>query len=125
MARDFILQKSLEIIADFLECKNEKILSDLNLFKKILEKILKKSKIAKIKSLGYVFKNFNGFTYISILKESHLAIHTWPEKKLANIDIFLCNYTQDNSKKVKNFLQELKKELEPQKVKQKNIKRIT
>jgi S-adenosylmethionine decarboxylase len=117
-------KKSLQISADFLECKNKKFLSDLNYFKKIIEKVLKISKINKIKSISYVF-NGRGFTYLAILKESHLAFHTWPEKNLVNIDIFLCNFSQNNEKKIKSFLEEIEKILNPVSKIYKRIKRIT
>ncbi len=32
-----------------------------------------------------------GYTGFLLLAESHLAIHTWPEKEYAAIDIFGCN----------------------------------
>jgi len=31
-----------------------------------------------------------GFTGILLLSESHIAIHTWPEKRLAMVDFFTC-----------------------------------
>ncbi len=31
-----------------------------------------------------------GITAVCLLSESHLSIHTWPEKKYAAIDIFTC-----------------------------------
>lgn len=31
-----------------------------------------------------------GVTGIILLAESHISIHTWPEKKFAAIDIFMC-----------------------------------
>ncbi|OUV22815.1 MAG: adenosylmethionine decarboxylase [Gammaproteobacteria bacterium TMED95] len=31
-----------------------------------------------------------GFTGVAILAESHMSIHTWPEKGYAALDIFMC-----------------------------------
>lgn len=48
----------------------------------------------------------HGSTGFLILKESHLAIHTWPELKYAHLDILTC------SKKVKfTYLDDLIEEL--------------
>jgi len=32
----------------------------------------------------------SGYTYMLVLGQSHVALHTWPEKKMMNIDIFTC-----------------------------------
>lgn len=35
----------------------------------------------------------NGVTGVAILAESHISIHTWPEKGYAAVDIFMCGDT--------------------------------
>lgn len=34
--------------------------------------------------------NDAGFTGVAILAESHMSIHTWPEKSYAALDVFMC-----------------------------------
>ena len=34
-----------------------------------------------------------GFTGIAMLAESHLSVHTWPEKGMAVCDVFTCGDT--------------------------------
>jgi len=43
-----------------------------------------------------------GYTGIIVLAESHLSIHTWPEKGFAAIDVFMCGdcNPQDTLKKI-------------------------
>jgi len=36
------------------------------------------------------FSSSGGVSGVLILAESHISIHTWPEKKFAAIDIFMC-----------------------------------
>lgn len=36
------------------------------------------------------FGNGHGYTGVIVLSESHISIHTWPEKGYAAIDIFMC-----------------------------------
>jgi S-adenosylmethionine decarboxylase len=31
-----------------------------------------------------------------VLAESHVAVHTWPELDAVTLDIYVCNYSQDN-----------------------------
>ena len=39
-----------------------------------------------------IYKKFipQGVTVLSLLEESHISIHTWPEKGEAAVDIFTC-----------------------------------
>jgi S-adenosylmethionine decarboxylase len=36
-----------------------------------------------------------GVTGVALLAESHISIHTWPERDYAAVDIFLCGATHD------------------------------
>lgn len=38
-----------------------------------------------------------GATGAVILAESHLAVHTWPELRAVTLDLYVCNFSQDNS----------------------------
>jgi spermidine synthase/S-adenosylmethionine decarboxylase len=38
----------------------------------------------------------DGATGAVVLAESHLAVHTWPELAGVTIDIYVCNFSQDN-----------------------------
>jgi len=49
--------------------------------------------------LGSLYHEFEGggITAIIALAESHIAIHTWPERAYVTLEVFVCNYTQDNT----------------------------
>ncbi|MBT3401201.1 MAG: adenosylmethionine decarboxylase [Rhodospirillaceae bacterium] len=36
------------------------------------------------------FSNSGGVSGVAILAESHISIHTWPERDFAAIDVFMC-----------------------------------
>jgi S-adenosylmethionine/arginine decarboxylase-like enzyme len=38
-----------------------------------------------------------GVTGVVLLAESHLAVHTWPERAAVTLDVYVCNLGQDNS----------------------------
>jgi S-adenosylmethionine/arginine decarboxylase-like enzyme len=38
-----------------------------------------------------------GVTGTVVLAESHLALHTWPEVAGVTLDIYVCNFSGDNS----------------------------
>lgn len=50
-----------------------------------------------------------GLTLFALLKESHLAVHTWPEKGYVAIDIFTCGQTNPQA-----AMEILKTKLEPE-----------
>ena len=45
----------------------------------------------------------SGFTGTVVLAESHLAIHTWPERSGLTLDVYVCNYSADNSDKARKL----------------------
>lgn len=44
----------------------------------------------------YVFPE-GGYTFVILLAESHISIHTWPELGYITLDVFVCNVSRDNS----------------------------
>jgi len=59
--------------------------------------------------LGDLFHEFDGggVTGTVVLAESHLAMHTWPELQSVTLDVYVCNYTQDNSAKARQVVADL------------------
>ncbi len=66
--------------------------------------------------VGERFHQFEpqGVTGAVILAESHLAIHTWPEIGSVTIDVYVCNYTTDNSAKAEELFRALERTLGPE-----------
>jgi len=54
-----------------------------------------------------------GVTCALLLAESHLAIHTWPERQAVTLDVYVCNFTEDNSAKASGLLDALVAGLAP------------
>jgi spermidine synthase len=54
-----------------------------------------------------------GFTGIVLLAESHLALHTWPERQGLTLDVYVCNYSADNSEKAKKLFEDIVALFEP------------
>lgn len=48
-----------------------------------------------------------GVTGTVVLAESHLAIHTWPEVGGVTLDVYVCNYSGDNSAQARQLFREI------------------
>ena len=64
-----------------------------------------------------------GVTGTVLLAESHLAIHTWPEHGFVTIDVYVCNYTTDNSQKAERLFRSLERALKPSRTQFHSIRR--
>jgi S-adenosylmethionine decarboxylase len=69
--------------------------------------------------VGDSFHQFEpqGVTGTVLLAESHLAIHTWPEHGFVTIDVYVCNYTTDNTAKAEKLFRAMQDALRPQRAK--------
>lgn len=80
-------------------------------WKKLLWEAAKASNSAPLQVAFHKFEP-QGITGVVILEESHIAIHTWPEKEYIAIDIFTCGEHTDP----KAGMEYLAKELSPTKI---------
>lgn len=64
-----------------------------------------------------------GVTGTVLLAESHIAIHTWPEAGFVTVDVYVCNYTTDNSAKAEQVFRALEKALRPARTRFQAIRR--
>ena len=122
-------QKSLHILGDFYNCRAEKkYFSNINVVRKSITRLVKKSGFTIVASRFHKFGKDpygeeGGITAVIIVSESHLTIHTWPERKFLNVDVFFCSYTTDNSKKVRECFRELAELYKPKRVRKKDVHR--
>lgn len=110
--------KGLHLIADLYNCaKGDFLTSAANL----RELCVKACEDAGLTVLGEHFYQFDGLdatqdggaTGAVVLAESHLAIHTWPERNGATLDVYVCNVTSDNSGKAERVARTLLDALKP------------
>lgn len=110
--------KGLHIIADFYNCPPVDYLISAKALRQLC---IRASVSAGLQVLGDHFYQFDGFdktqdggaTGALVLAESHLAIHTWPERAGATLDIYVCNVSGDNSAKAEALYAELVDALKP------------
>lgn len=68
---------------------DEELLNDKDFIMKSLRKSIELSNATLMDEISIEFTP-QGITAVCLLSESHLSIHTWPEKQYAAIDIFTC-----------------------------------
>jgi S-adenosylmethionine decarboxylase proenzyme len=110
--------KGLHIIADLYNCQKGELLVSSE---KLRNLCVKACQGVGLTVLGDLFHQFDGAdgtqdggtTGAVVLAESHLAIHTWPERDGATLDVYVCNYTSDNTGKAEAVYAALIKALKP------------
>ncbi|MBI2055017.1 MAG: adenosylmethionine decarboxylase [Candidatus Sungbacteria bacterium] len=121
------MHKSLHILADLYNCRgDEKYLTKVSTVKK---KVLQMIKRAGFKVVASRFHKFppgsnateGGITGVIVVSESHLTIHTWPEKHYVNFDVFFCSYSRDNSHKTRNIFREFSSLYKPKKLRKREV----
>ena len=65
---------------------------DPSLFEKVIHDIAKAAKVTIINISKHKFEP-QGVTIVALLSESHISIHTWPERGSAALDVFTCGDT--------------------------------
>lgn len=65
----------------------------------------------------FVFPDYQGqpggVTGAVLLAESHLAVHTWPERSAVTLDVYVCNFSTDNSARARQVLEQLIENFKP------------
>ena len=74
------------ILADFWGVER---MSDLDFIKKTIEESARKAGANILHSYYHPFGDGMGVSGVTVLSESHISIHTWPERSFASIDV-LC-----------------------------------
>lgn len=95
---------SLHIIADFSGCQLEKLETGLT-GEDLLGKTVLESGLSCVLIRSHQFIP-TGYTAIALLEESHITLHTWPEHRSVQIDIFTCG-SHEKARKAYSLLKSL------------------
>jgi S-adenosylmethionine decarboxylase len=84
------------LVCDIKQIKNADLLNNLNKIIEIFDTICHKYEYQVLQKIEHIFDP-QGFSVIYLLSESHMSIHTFPEKNYAAIDLYTCRNYQDNT----------------------------
>jgi S-adenosylmethionine decarboxylase len=81
--------------------------------------------LTPVGELFHAFGVGQGVTGVVLLAESHLAVHTWPEKAAVTVDVYVCNLNADNSAAAHALMDQLTQAFHPGRVQQHTLVRGT
>jgi spermidine synthase len=103
----------LHLIGDLTGCRcDPQLLLDGASFKAKCVEMVAASGLTTMDATFHTFDG-GGFTGTVVLAESHLAIHTWPERQGLTLDVYVCNYSADNSVKARKLFDQLVEHFQP------------
>jgi len=83
------------LLCDFKNVDDE-IIHDINKIKGVLDSICEAYEFTVLNRVEHIFQP-EGFTVLYLLSESHLSVHTFPERKTIAFDLYTCRPYKDNS----------------------------
>ncbi len=110
--------KGIHIISNLFGCKNQELLVSRKKLESLLTSSIERNELTILRKDFYQFgeEEKSGITGYMLLAESHVSIHTWPEPDNNNyiaLDIFVCNYSKDNTENARKIYQELLDSFQP------------
>jgi S-adenosylmethionine decarboxylase len=90
------------MICDLKNIRNDTLLNSPEGLKNILVTICKQFDFKILSEMEHTFYP-QGFTVMFLLSESHISIHTFPEKNYLAFDIYTCREYKDDSDYLKIY----------------------
>jgi S-adenosylmethionine decarboxylase len=83
------------LICDFKNIENKELLNSIENLKDICKTICKVNNFAILQECQHTFTP-QGCTFLFLLSESHLSLHTFPERNYIAFDLYTCREYEDN-----------------------------
>jgi S-adenosylmethionine decarboxylase len=77
----------MHIIIDLFDAE---YLDDIERIEAVMRECIEKCGAHLLHIYLHHFTPNNGVTGVAVLSESHISVHTWPERNFAAFDIFMC-----------------------------------
>lgn len=111
--------QGLHLTADLYDCRDAGgLLTDANELADLCRQQTIGVGLTLVDEKWFPFPPYNGqpggVTGMLLLAESHLAVHTWPERNAVTLDVYVCNFTSDNTAKAEALLREIVARFDPQ-----------
>ena len=115
--------QGLHILAELHQCAGSPaLLRDAQELAALCKSVCQAAGLAPVAEAFHQFAGA-GATGAVVLAESHLAIHTWPELGAVTLDLYVCNFSQDNNAAAERAFTALATAFSPGRVLRRDIKR--
>lgn len=110
--------EGLHLTADLYQCNcSRELLIDANRLAELCRRHTLEVGLTLVDEKWHTFPDYQGqpggVTGMLLLAESHLAVHTWPEHAGVTLDVYVCNFSADNSGKAERLMAALLADLQP------------
>ena len=113
----------LHILAEFHACQGDRrLLLDAAMLAASCRRACAEAGLLVVAEAFHQFPDA-GATGALVLAESHLAIHTWPELDSVTLDLYVCNFSQDNRVAAETAYEALRRDLQPTRIVRRNVAR--
>jgi spermidine synthase len=104
--------QGIHLTGDLFDCNcSASLFTDLDALSSLCRKATLDAGLTIVDEKYHVFPDWQGqpggITGAVLLAESHLAIHTWPERRGVTLDVYVCNFTGDNEGKARQLFDTL------------------
>ncbi len=104
--------QGLHLTADLYGCQSDTaLLTDADRLAALCAGAVASVGLTLVADKFFTFPDYQGepggVTGAVLLAESHLAVHTWPERAGVTLDVYVCNFSTDNSWKAEKLLDDL------------------
>jgi spermidine synthase len=104
--------QGIHLTGDLFDCNcSASLFTDLDALSSLCRKATLDAGLTIVDEKYHVFPDWQGqpggITGAVLLAESHLAIHTWPERRGVTLDVYVCNFTCDNESKARQLFDTL------------------
>lgn len=110
--------RGLHLTSDLWGCRCDlRLLTDATLLHSLAGAAVARAGLTPVANKFFTFPRTSraagGVTGTILLAESHLALHTWPESRSVTLDVYVCNFTQDNTDRAERLMRELGEQFGP------------
>ena len=104
--------QGIHLTGDLFDCGcSGSLFTDLDTLSSLCRRATLDAGLTIVDEKYHVFPEWQGqpggITGAVLLAESHLAIHTWPERRGVTLDVYVCNFTADNEGKARQLFDAL------------------
>ena len=121
--------QGLHLTADIAGCRmNRGLMINADKLRSACLTLVELSGLTAVSEVFFEFPSVSGndtggVTGTVLLAESHLAIHTWPELSAVTLDVYVCNYSMDNSHKARKLIDTMIDLFKPENIVRKQLER--